>query len=470
MTNFVYTNKWKVSGFHLFNSFILFFILFLQFQNLLGISISDNNHQLSHIVFLIDKVIFIFFFFAFIYIRSLDFILNDIGLVRRGRISLLRNELILFAFLVIFLLWCFISAMINHNDIMVSLNGTFVYVNYFLVFFIFSSLTYTESVIKRSYRFLLNVALFLCVVSIGQEVLAFIYPASVDWWPNTTAGEYRWRYGLFRAPSLLRHANSIGTFALFFWTVELAILQQKNFRNNKLNLVILGLAILFSMSRAALGGALIALFFLSRPLRKLSLISLPFIIVVMVFLASFPDIVNKDLSDKFFRHDEYRSFAQEMSLDVWRDHPFSGTGPGMYGGHVSLKYNSPIYQQYEFSGIYFEYLKEVGSIEQQWMQMLAELGMIGVFLFILVLSSPIIILFRLSKARNSQFIETLIAAFMVMPVQMCFYAFGYNIPNEWMVPYFVFLGMLVGMQRRNNTIYSTAKTSSDMQLDILSVV
>lgn len=278
MTKFVHTNKWHSSVFHLFNSFIFLFIVFLQFQNIFGISTKNSNYQLSHIIFLADKVFFLFLLFAFFYIRIINYFImvnHDIGQGRHGLVLPLKSELILFAFLVIFVLWCLISAGINQNDLVVSLNGTFVYINYFLVFFIFSSLTYTESIIKRSYLFLLNVALFLSVVSIGQEVLAFIYPDSANWWPNIISGQ-KWRYGFFRAPSLLGHANSIGMFALFFWTVELARLRQKDLKKNWLKLAILGLAIFFSMSRSALGGALIALFFLSRPIRKLSYVLLQF--------------------------------------------------------------------------------------------------------------------------------------------------------------------------------------------------
>jgi len=223
-------------------------------------------------------------------------------------------------------------------------------------------------------------------------------------------------------------------------------------KQNRLRLFLLGLAVLFSFSRCAIGGALIVLFLLSSRFRKMIVWFLPAISIIGILFFAHLNSTTQEYSAGIFNYDDYRKFTLEKSLEVFKDHPYFGVGAGMYGGHISLRYNSPIYAKYGFdTGKYFDYLHDrVGSIEQQWLQVLTELGIVGMLLFTILLITPIFILRKLLKKQSDAFFKALSKGLMIMPFQMVFYmvAFTVSQQQEWLVPYFAFVGMFVGAQRR----------------------
>lgn len=444
----------KPFGLYFFNAIVVLLIIYVQFQNILGVLIKEISSQLSHAVFLVDKIFLFSLFLVFIYVRFLGglLIVENLGIDKRpGFVAPLKSELILFTSLIIFGLWCLISAIVNQNNLGPTIFGTFSYIVYFFVFFIFSSIPYKKDLIKKTYIFLLNFALMLSLLSVFQEISALIYPASVNWWPNIQSGNAMWRGGLFRAPSLLGHPNGIGLFALFFFTVELARRRELKLRQrHRLKLTFLGLAILFSVSRCAIGGALIALFLLLPRFRKMVMWSFPAIVLIGALFFSHLKPTTQESSSGIFSYDNYRKFTFQKSLEIFKDHPFCGVGAGMYGGHISLRYDSPVYAKYGFTGQHFDYLHDrVGSIEQQWAQVLAELGVVGMFLFTILMVTPIFILHKLLRKEDDIFFKALITALMIMPFQMGFYMSGFTVSQiqEWLIPYFAFVGMLVGAQR-----------------------
>ena len=447
------TRSNKSIGLHAFNALVLLFIVYLQFQNILGVPIKENMPRLSHAIFLVDKIFLFSLFLLFIYIRLLGGLLAFEGqrVKRFGFWMPLKSELMLLISLAIFGIWCLISTGVNQNSLKPTIFGTFAYMVYFLVFFVFSSIPYNRNLIKKNYIFLLNLALFLSAISVFQEILALTYPSSIHWWPNILSGQAVWRLGLFRAPSLLGHPNGIGMFALFFFTVELARTRESGLKQNWLKFTLLGLAILFSLSRAAMGGAFIALFFLLPAFRRILILFLPVIALAGALLFNQLKSAFLAMEAGAFDYDRYRAYVLEKSFKVFNDHPLFGVGPGMYGGHISIKYESPIYSRYGFRGQYFDYLRnKVGSIEQQWMQVLAELGIPGMFFFIFLMLTPIFILYTLLTAVDDPLLKALIVGLMVMPLQMGFYMLGFTVSQqqEWLFPYFAFIGMLVGAQRK----------------------
>ena len=92
----------------------------------------------------------------------------------------------------------------------------------------------------------------------------------------------------------------------------------------------------------------------------------------------------------------YRVLAREKGLEVWKDHPFWGVGPGMFGSAGAKKYISPVYEEYNFTVP----LRWFGSLDQFWPQVLAETGIIGsgAFAGILLL---LFITFALSAKRTT---------------------------------------------------------------------
>lgn len=443
----------KPFGLYFFNALVVLLIIYVQFQNILGVPIRETMPQVSHLVFLLDKVLLFSLFIVFIYVRFLGDLLTSKNQATKKGLSFvapLKSELILFTSLIIFGLWCLISAGVNQNNLEPTIFGTFAYIVYFLVFFVFSSILYKRGLIEKNYRLLLNFALLLSVLSIFQEILSLIYPASVNWWPNIQSGSSMWRMGLFRAPSLLGHPNGIGIFALFFWTVEIAKARETGLRTNLHKLVVLGAAIVFSVSRTAISAAFIAPFLVVPRFRKMTILLIP--VIVLVGMLFYPYLKGSEVesSADVFGYDQYRKFALERSLAICKDHPIFGVGAGMYGGHISIRFNSPLYTRYGFTGPFYDYLHDrVGSIEQQWAQALAELGVGGVLLLVGLIFTPYFILKRLNKEERDSFFRALEAGLMVMPFQMIIYMTSFTITQQqqWLIPYFAFVGMLVGAQR-----------------------
>jgi O-antigen ligase len=262
-----------------------------------------------------------------------------------------------------------------------------------------------------------------------------------------------WRMGLFRAPSLLGHPNGIAMFVLFFWTIEVARAKEFGLRNSWIKLAFLGAAIIFSVSRTAIITAFMTPLFLSLRFRKLFFVALPILLLGIISFMYIQTIDAETHAEEMLTHGEYRKFALGKSFEIFSDNPVAGVGPGMYGGHISIKYNSPIYAQYNFTGRFYEYLFErVGSIEQQWSQILAELGLAGAVLFVILMVAPYVILRRLMRKETDGFFLAFEAGLMVMPLQMFCYMLTFTVTQqqEWLFPYFAFVGMLVGSQRRAN--------------------
>lgn len=74
-----------------------------------------------------------------------------------------------------------------------------------------------------------------------------------------------------------------------------------------------------------------------------------------------------------------RFFYIKKGFEVFRDHPITGTGFGTFGGSATLSYGSPIYDEYGirsdiYGGKYF-------YSDNQYIQVIAETGAIGVILF-----------------------------------------------------------------------------------------
>lgn len=443
--------KNKAMWLPLFNLLILLLFIYLQFLNLFIVFLKTTSPSISHAISLVDKVILFSIFLFILYARILGhFLLFPIKIgyeYSKGLrfLSVLKEEMFLIVILSIFCCWALVSCLINGNSLEITAFGIFAHIKYFLVFFIFSSLPYTSWLIKRDYKVLLYIALLFSCISILQELLAFAYPSSITWWPNIQHGESMWRLGLFRTPSLLGHPNSIGIFALFFLTVEIA--RRKVEKINWAVLGILGLAVFFSMSRMAIGAAIIAAFVFIFPVRKIVLILSPLLIIVLItYFSSYRQI---DKSPDFY--DQYRAYAYEKSMEVFKANPLAGVGAGMYGGHISLRYNSPIYNRYNFGGDFYNYLHWVGSIEQLWLQIIGELGLFGIIFFLVLLFSPSIILYRLLQKIDDKYLKGFTWGLIAMPLLIGFYMIAFTITNSgaWLFPYFAFVGMIVGYIRRN---------------------
>lgn len=137
------------------------------------------------------------------------------------------------------------------------------------------------------------------------------------------------------------------------------------------------LGIFLSGSRSPILASLIAILLLA-PWRssKKRYIFLGFALILAsawVFVGDRILIINED----YFLNDIYRAAFLVDAFTIFLDHPWIGTGPGTYGGWVSINYNlSPIYSEYDIK------LLGLSSIDMFWPHFIVEVGFIGIFLWL----------------------------------------------------------------------------------------
>ena len=86
----------------------------------------------------------------------------------------------------------------------------------------------------------------------------------------------------------------------------------------------------------------------------------------------------------------YRQYGRSIAMVIWKDYPFWGVGPGMFGGDVAKRSYSPFYEEYNFSP---NLRDSYSDLDQFWPQALAETGIIGTIVFINVYISILLIIF-----------------------------------------------------------------------------
>ncbi|MER1998640.1 MAG: O-antigen ligase family protein [Lysinibacillus sp.] len=111
-----------------------------------------------------------------------------------------------------------------------------------------------------------------------------------------------------------------------------------------------------------------------------------------------------------------RVFYIKKGFEVFFDHPITGTGFGSFGGSATLSYGSPIYEEYGIrSDIYGG--KNFYS-DNQYIQVIAETGAIGVVLFAAFL---LFMLGMMWKERHTTFAKYLVGLWFATAAAGCFY-------------------------------------------------
>lgn len=111
-----------------------------------------------------------------------------------------------------------------------------------------------------------------------------------------------------------------------------------------------------------------------------------------------------------------RVFYLKKGFEVWKDYPITGSGFGTFGGAATIAYGSPIYEDYGIDlSIYFE--NKIYS-DNQYIQIIAETGIIGVLLFAAFLLSMLALFW---KTRHSKFSQFMIALWFSTGISGAYY-------------------------------------------------
>ena len=353
----------------------------------------------------------------------------------------------------------FISGMINGNDLMITTLGTFAYIKFFIVIFIYAAFFKDFNIIQKIFRILLIVAVFIGVVAFFQEVWVicgrlfidkdipekgfYMFISKLLGVSDVNISGSGWRLGVYRASSLLSHYNLLGLYSLFILTVYLHIKKKVNFA------IIFPLltGIAFSVSRTAYAGfVLLSGLQIFNGRRWLIVFLIPCVIALFymgVFGNEFnvSEIKSEELQAENQISITYREFARQKAMQVWKDHPVWGVGPGMFGGAVAFKYRSYLYEAYDFNFIYNWF----HSLDQLWPQVLAEMGIVGTAALAGFFISLFSVMYIARKRATSYEIRGLFAGLLTFTIIFLFYTLSGNLNIvSILFPFCAFVGMGLG--------------------------
>jgi len=347
--------------------------------------------------------------------------------------------------LILFLIGGMNSGVYNNNNLFITSLGVFDYIkNFFYIvgcYYLFSNYKF----LKTLYRILLSLTILLVFVAVIQEVF-FLLGEDIGkvFLPSALT-----RFGFLRTPSLMGHPNIFGLYVLLFFTLNLFIRK----RTLGLTNILLYMGLFLTFSRFVwVSGAIIIMFFAlesKKLVHKMAgaVMALSFIIFVIPF-------VYIKTHNEMLTQDYFRGYALYKSIEIWNDNKLLGVGPGMFGGVISLKFNSPVYERYNFSDRWLTFMKGFNSIDQFWPQLLAETGLIGLFIFFLLLSVLYIIPRRISLMVEDSFLKGMLSGLAKMPVILFFYLFGSGLNmTAFLVTYTSLLGIAIGVAKDENTSY-----------------
>ncbi len=351
-----------------------------------------------------------------------------------------------------------VSGIANGNSFRVTSLGTFEYLKNFLFIFIYAAFFREAYQIKKIFRVLLIITLFLCVIGFIQEVWALaskyiIMQKEIKLFDPLMFQKDKWRMGMYRATSLVGHYNILGFFSLlmltlYFYTVK------------KIRLpvfIILFAGILVSVSRMSyLGFAILILIQIFKGRKWLLTIILP-LGIALIYMSALQDFniskivkipglfENKKKANIFSV--PYREYARGKAMEIWEDYPVWGVGPGMFGGIVSLTIaHSPYYEEYNFDQEMelLDFLESWKSLDQFWPQILAEMGIAGTLIFAGLLASWMIFFLVLIRRKVPDDLKGFFAGLTIFMIMIIIFSFGNPLKSPVIVVYSALCGMATG--------------------------
>lgn len=354
-----------------------------------------------------------------------------------------------------------ISGLANKNSLFITFLGTFDYIKNFLVIFIYAVFLNYRYNFKKIFRILLFTGLLIAIIAFIQECWAVFFhyilgkdiydkvvylfrfplPLSNKPWVFRTF----WRFGIYRAPSLLEHPNFVGFYTLLILTLYLYI--NKKIRPATLFFLLVGIFV--SVSRMVY----VAFVFLGSlqifKCRKWFIFPTITFIILLLLMRSLPDsnFSNSSEKEKWI----FRMYARNKAIEIWKDHPLLGVGPGMFGGLVSVRFHSSIYKNYNFSQEWLEYMQHSQGVEQFWFQLLPETGIFGTVAFVGLLILLPIIFFMVRQKSNVDEIKGLLMALIIATIFIFIYSFGDSINMApFIFTYSAFAGIALSHENSSN--------------------
>jgi hypothetical protein len=349
----------------------------------------------------------------------------------------------------------FISGIVNGNSLFVTCYGTYDYVKYFAVIFIYAAFFRELGEFNKLFRVVLIATVFICAVALIEELWAVFsrYVLGSGFYDSflyykKAVAENRWRFGVYRTPSLIGHYNQLGLYSLLFLVVYMHITNKVSFKL----FFFLFFGVFFSMSRTVYSGFM---FFLGAQVfqrrKKLRIIILLVLVSIVVFsMSALPDFhvlnfISGDEEGYYTGGIPYRVYARNKAMEVWVDHPVWGTGPGMFGGGIANKYQTYINEEYNVD-------LKMGGLDQFWPQILAEMGIMGAVVYAGLIVSILMALFEFRRRATTGEIRNLSSGLAVYMIILFIYSLGnrLDVIDPIIFTYLALVGIGTGIAGRGN--------------------
>jgi hypothetical protein len=371
-----------------------------------------------------------------------------------------------------------ISGVLNDNSIFITLLGTFDYIKNFLVIFIYASLFKEKEDLNKVFNILLTITVLLGIVAFIQELWAVIshyiigkdicdksnyilgrLPPGSKCWKFDAC----WRLGIYRTPSLTNHPNTLGLYTLLILTIYIFI----NKKVNPLIFLSLFINIFFSVSRMVYTGFILLTGLQILKRRKWLIIPAVPVAVSLLLMSTIPDLnllifLKKGISGEEIKIEEirkekvrkekikkkfFRVYARDKAKEVWQDHFLWGVGPGMFGGVISIIFQSPVYKRYNFSKKWSKFIKLIRGIDQFWPQVVAEMGLAGIIAFAGLFISLVIMFYILRQRTTTYELRKLFTGLIIATAFIIIYTFGSGLNlTSFLFTYSALAGIGLGLE------------------------
>jgi O-antigen ligase len=346
--------------------------------------------------------------------------------------------------IMLFVLIGLISGLVNMRALPITALGIFDYLKGFLLIPVFICVSISRRRIIYLYKILYILAIILSLFALLQE-LAFFLRFPVEkigvLYPDLV------RFGFLRTNSLMEHPNVLGLYTLMFFVLDLNLNRRLRWHH-----AFLLLGTFLSFSRMVWLASIIVIFFLLIKNRRkiLMIVLLSLIICVCVAIPLFYSHTARELRS----NNTYRGYTLAKSMEIWKENPLIGVGPGMYGGVVSVMFNSHIYKEYNFSQYWFDYgLRRFRSLDQFWPQILVEMGLIGTLFFMFLLYLLVRIPLSIAFKTADTFKKDLLLGLSVIPLIVFVYLFGSGLNiTPILFTYCVLLALIIGTREKGEDV------------------
>ncbi len=450
LTHVSYVNliRWWLAG----------ILIFLPFQLMIANSKILLNSNMSSFIRYVDEITII--------------VLLPLAIIEFFRNREIRDWLYLILLFPLFLLCIcgLISGIINNNLPHITILGSLDYIRNCFVIFIYAAFFREFSQFKKIFRILLIVAVFIGVIAFLQELWAII---SNNFFINDNGSKiivilknllpdysgYHSRFGIYRMASLMENWIFLGLYCLLIFTIYLYTSRKVRFPV----FFALFAGIFTSVSRMVYVGFIFisGLLFLRNKKKRILLgFAVIPILVLLLKLSMLGDLNVSKLTTmpqvsgptSVFKENEenivsYRKYSRDKAMQIWKDHPFWGVGPGMFGGKFSVEFESHIYEEYKFESRL--YLNSWKHIDQFWPQVLAEMGIIGTADFAGLFVSLFVVLLIAQNRTASDEMKGLFAGCRAFLIVVLIYSTGSLINVTPVIfPFFALIGMGLGCNRQ----------------------